>query len=65
HQAPYLSLGDETILEENMTFSNEPGLYNPEGGFGYNHSNLVRVTETGGEQINQTPLTKEWCWIKL
>lgn len=65
HQSPYLSLGDETILEENMTFSNEPGLYNPEGGFGYNHSNLVRVTKTGGEQINQTPLTREWCWIKI
>ena len=65
HQSPYLSLGDETILEENMTFSNEPGLYNPEGGFGYNHSNLVLVTKTGGEMINQTPLTKEWCWIKI
>lgn len=39
HQAPYLSLGDETILEEGMMFSNEPGLYNPEGGWGYNHSN--------------------------
>jgi Xaa-Pro aminopeptidase len=65
HQAPYLSLGDDTVLEENMTFSNEPGLYNPEGGFGYNHSNLVRVTKSGGEQINQTPLTKEWCWIKI
>jgi len=65
HQAPYLALGDETILEENMTFSNEPGLYHPEGGFGYNHSNLVRVTKNAGEQINQTPLTKEWCWIKL
>jgi Xaa-Pro aminopeptidase len=65
HQAPYLSLGDTTVLEENMTFSNEPGLYNPEGGFGYNHSNLVRVTASGGEQINQTPLTREWCWIKI
>ena len=65
HQAPYLSLGDNTVLEENMTFSNEPGLYNPAGGFGYNHSNLVRVTKTGGEQMNQTPLTKEWCWIKI
>jgi Xaa-Pro aminopeptidase len=64
HQAPYLSLGDTTVMEENMTFSNEPGLYNPEGGFGYNHSNLVRVTASGGEQINQTPLTREWCWIK-
>jgi Xaa-Pro aminopeptidase len=65
HQAPYLSLGDKSVLEENMTFSNEPGLYNPEGGFGYNHSNLVRVTSTGGEQINQTPLTREWCWVKI
>lgn len=65
HQAPWMALGDETVLQENMTFSNEPGLYNPEGGFGYNHSNLVRVTKTGGEQINQTPLTREWCWIKI
>ncbi len=65
HQPPYLSLGDETVLEENMTFSNEPGLYNPEGGFGYNHGNLVRVTKSGGEQMNQTPLTKEWCWIRI
>lgn len=65
HQAPYLSLGDNTVLEENMTFSNEPGLYHPAGGFGYNHSNLVRVTKTGGEQMNQTPLTKDWCWIKI
>ena len=65
HQAPYLSLGDQTVLEEDMLFSNEPGLYNPEGGYGYNHSNLVRVTKSGGEQMNQTPLTKEWCWIKI
>lgn len=65
HQAPWMALGDETVLVENMTFSNEPGLYNPEGGFGYNHSNLVRVTKEGGEQINQTPLTREWCWIKI
>ena len=65
HQAPYLSLGDNTVLEENMTFSNEPGLYSPADGFGYNHSNLVRVTKKGGEQLNQTPLTKEWCWIKI
>ena len=65
HQAPWMALGDETVLLENMTFSNEPGLYNPEGGFGYNHSNLVRVTKTGGEMINQTPLTREWCWIKI
>jgi Xaa-Pro aminopeptidase len=65
HQAPYLALGNTEALVENMTFSNEPGLYHPAGGFGYNHSNLVRVTKDGGEQMNQTPLTKEWCWITI
>ena len=65
HQAPYLALGNTEVLVENMTFSNEPGLYHPAGGFGYNHSNHVRVTATGGEQMNQTPLTKEWCWITI
>ncbi|MBI3404231.1 MAG: aminopeptidase P family protein [Acidobacteria bacterium] len=65
HQAPYLSLGDETVLVENMTFSNEPGLYNLEGGYGYNHSNCVRVGMDRGEIMNKTPLTKEFCWINL
>jgi len=65
HQAPYLSLGDETELIENMTFSNEPGLYNLEGGYGYNHSNCVLVGKERGAIMNQTPLTKEFCWLKL
>jgi Xaa-Pro aminopeptidase len=65
HQAPYIALGDDTVLVENMTFSNEPGLYNLEGGYGYNHSNCVRVGKQRGEIMNKTPLTKEFCWIKL
>ncbi|MCI0350609.1 MAG: M24 family metallopeptidase, partial [Acidobacteriales bacterium] len=65
HQAPYIALGDDTVLEENMTFSNEPGLYNLEGGYGYNHSNCVRVAKERGVIMNQTPLTKEFCWLKL
>ncbi|MFQ5664147.1 MAG: M24 family metallopeptidase, partial [Terriglobia bacterium] len=65
HQAPWISLGDDTVLEENMMFSNEPGLYNPAGGYGYNHSNNIRVTKDRGEVMNKTPLTKEWCWLKL
>lgn len=65
HQPPYLSPGDDTVLEENMMFSNEPGLYNPEQGFGYNHSNCVLVGKDKGTQMNKTPLTKEWCWIKI
>lgn len=65
HQAPYISLGDETVLVENMTFSNEPGLYNLEGGYGYNHSNCVLVGRERGNIMNQTPLTKEFCWLKF
>jgi Xaa-Pro aminopeptidase len=65
HQAPYLALGDDTVLKENMTFSNEPGLYNLEGGYGYNHSNCVLVGKDKGEMMNRTPLTREFCWLKL
>jgi len=65
HQAPYIALGDQMVLEENMMFSNEPGLYNAEGGYGYNHSNNIRITKERGEVMNKTPLTKEWCWLRL
>jgi Xaa-Pro aminopeptidase len=65
HQAPYLSLGDDTVLLENMTFSNEPGLYNLEGGYGYNHSNCVHVGKDRGTIMNKTPLTREFCWLKI
>jgi len=65
HQRPILALGDETVLEENMILSNEPGLYNPEGGWGYNHSNTILVGKEKGTVLNKTPLTKEWCWLKI
>jgi Xaa-Pro aminopeptidase len=65
HQPPYLSLGDGTLLKENMVLSNEAGLYNPEGGWGYNHSNTVVVGKDRGIVLNRTPLTKEWCWLKI
>ncbi len=65
HQAPYLSLGDDTVLVENMTFSNEPGLYNLAGGYGYNHSNCVLVGKDRGTIMNKTPLTHEFCWLRI
>jgi Xaa-Pro aminopeptidase len=65
HQPPYLSLGDETILEDGMVLSNEPGLYNPGGGWGYNHSNAVLVGKDRGIILNKTPLTTEWCWLRI
>ena len=65
HQPPYIALGDHTMLEAGMTFSNEPGLYVPGQGFGYNHSDNVLVTETRGVQMGSVPCTKEWCLLKL
>jgi Xaa-Pro aminopeptidase len=65
HQAPYISLGDETKLQEGMIFSNEPGLYNPSEGWGYNHSNTVLVEKGAGKILNKTPLTEDWCWIAI
>lgn len=63
HQPPYIALGDTTVLEEGMMFSNEPGLYNLEDGYGYNHSNNIVITKTGARRMNNAPLTREFCWI--
>ena len=65
HQGPYIALGDATVLEEGMMFSNEPGLYNPRGGYGYNHSNTLVITATGARRLNRTPMDKEFCWLKI
>ncbi len=65
HQPPYIALGDHTMLEEGMTFSNEPGLYAPELGFGYNHSDNVLVTAKRGIRMGGVPATKEWCFLTL
>jgi len=46
-----------------MTLSNEPGLYNLEDG--YNHSNCVHVGKVRGRIMNQTPLTRDFCWLKI
>jgi Xaa-Pro aminopeptidase len=66
HQEPYIALGDETLLEENMTFSMEPGLFNPAGGYGYNPSDQVVVGKQSGWVQGSVPnLTKEWALLKL
>ena len=44
HESPWLAPGDETHLEANMVFSNEPGIYRP-GIDGYRTINTMIVTE--------------------
>lgn len=50
HQEPWIALGDPTLLEEGMTFSMEPGLFNPEGGYGYNPSDCIMVAKDKGSR---------------
>lgn len=65
HQPPYQALGDYTIMQAGMHFSNEPGLYDPANGFGFNHSNNILVTPAGGLQMGTAPADREWCLIEI
>ena len=65
HQAPYIALGDYTMLRRNMCFSEEPGLYDPERKCGFNWSDTVVVATKSGYRMSRVPYSKEWCWLKL
>lgn len=65
HQPPYLALGDTTVLKQGMTFSEEPGLYDPKAGCGFNWSDCVATGAKSGYRMSRVPYSKEWCWLKL
>jgi len=65
HQAPYLALGDDTVLKKGMTFSEEPGLYDQKARVGFNWSDCVVTGEQSGYRMSRVPYSKEWCWIKI
>ena len=66
HQPPYIALGNREVLEEGMMFSAEPGLFDPENGFGYNPSDNILVTKNKGVlQGSGAPYTKEWMFLEL
>lgn len=52
HEAPWLSIGDETPVEPGMIFSNEPGIYRP-GIDGYRIIDSMVVTATGAERLSR------------
>jgi len=54
HEAPFLDIGDETILQPGMVFSVEPGIYIP-GFAGFRHSDTIVVTESGFEMLTDYP----------
>jgi Xaa-Pro aminopeptidase len=54
HEAPFIDKGDETVIQENMVFTVEPGLYVP-GLAGFRHSDTVVVRPTGVERLTYYP----------
>ena len=54
HEAPFLDLGDRTIIKPGMVFTIEPGLYSKELG-GFRHSDTIFVDHHGLEMITYYP----------
>ncbi|HEV3313122.1 MAG TPA: Xaa-Pro peptidase family protein [Chloroflexota bacterium] len=54
HEAPFLDVGDTTVIRTGMVFTIEPGIYVP-GVAGFRHSDTVVVTEDGAEVITDYP----------
>ena len=54
HESPWIEEGDETVLKNGMTISNEPGIYMPGFG-GFRHSDTVLVTKEGSVSLTKYP----------
>lgn len=58
HEEPSLKYSNDLVLEENMVFCVEPGIYIPGVG-GYRHSDTVILTKEGTKLITEYPRTIE------
>lgn len=56
HEPPYITATSETVLEEGMVFSIEPGIYLP-GRFGIRLEDIVILREDGPEVLSSLPAT--------
>ena len=54
HEAPFLDLGDHTLVEPGMVFTIEPGVYDAAIG-GFRHSDTVAVTADGIDVLTDYP----------
>jgi Xaa-Pro dipeptidase len=54
HEAPFLDVGDRTVIERGMVFTIEPGLYAAAIG-GFRHSDTVAVTDDGIDILTDYP----------
>jgi Xaa-Pro aminopeptidase len=58
HEAPFLDIGDETMIMPGMVFTIEPGVYDAQIG-GFRHSDTVVVTGDGFELLTDYPTDLE------
>ncbi|MCK7611937.1 M24 family metallopeptidase [Roseibium sediminicola] len=58
HEPPYLTATSETVLDEGMVFSIEPGIYLP-GAFGLRLEDIVILRENGPEILSDMPRTAQ------
>lgn len=65
HQPPFLALGDDTVIEEGMTFSVEPGLYDEKSEIGINPSDRLVVLKDRAVLMSRIPFSKEWSYLGL
>ncbi|MEO9898983.1 MAG: M24 family metallopeptidase, partial [Paracoccaceae bacterium] len=54
HETPYITASSQTILEEGMVFSIEPGIYLP-GRFGLRLEDIVILRADGPEILSDLP----------
>jgi Xaa-Pro aminopeptidase len=54
HEAPFLDVGDHTVIEPGMVFTIEPGLYDAGIG-GFRHSDTVAVAADGIDVLTNYP----------
>jgi Xaa-Pro aminopeptidase len=64
HEAPFLDVGDHTLVEPGMVFTIEPGVYANDVG-GFRHSDTVLVTPDGVEVLTEYPREIESLTIPL
>ena len=64
HEPPWIALGSEHVLTQNMVISIEPGIY-IQGVGGFRHSDTVLVTDNGCVSLTDYPDSLEELTLKL
>jgi Xaa-Pro aminopeptidase len=64
HEAPFLDVGDDTVLRPGMVITVEPGIYVPKLG-GFRHSDTVVIRDDDIEIITYYPRDTESLIVEV